>query len=381
MNILHLTHTDIRSDSRILKEMGCLAREYPAANILGLGIMLEEEVHKTEESLPFDVVSFKLMSRKWFLLPKAIRHIFILIELVMRMLLRALKHKPRVIHCHDTVVLPLGWLLKKLTKAKLIYDAHELESDKNGQTPLMSKGTLWIEKFVWPCVDTLIVVSPSIAGWYERHLGVVKTEVVMNSPYIDTQFREVNAFYLRDKFNIPLEAKIYIYIGILGYGRGIELILEVFKKTTTQSHVVFLGYGELAARIKQDGLDYHNIHYHEAVPHSQVVGIARSADFGFCLVQNVSLSDYYCLPNKLFEYAFAGLPVLASNFPDISALVQEYDLGKCIELSMTSIGETLDSLQFQEKKMINTLSLYPLSWQAQEEKIINLYHQLSKENR
>jgi hypothetical protein len=70
--------------------------------------------------------------------------------------------------------------------------------------------------------------------------------------------------------------------------------------------VVFLGYGELSQDLKRLAAEHPNIHVHDAVPHSQVVPIAQSADFGLCLVQDVSLSDYYCLPNKLFEYYFAG---------------------------------------------------------------------------
>lgn len=376
MNILHLTHTDINSDSRILKEMSCLARTYPQAKILGLGVMLEEEEHKTLEEASFEIISFKLISRKWSFLPRVIRHALVLIELVIRMFFRGVRHKPQLVHCHDTVVLPLGWLIKKFTKAKLIYDAHELESDKNGQTKLMSKGTLWIEKFAWSSVDALIVVSPLIAKWYADNLGAVYTEVIMNSPQLDVNRHQFDKDYLRHKFNIPLEAKIYIYVGILGRGRGIELILNAFKALDEQSHLVFLGYGELASVIKQDSADYSNIHYHDAVPHAQVVGIASSADFGFCLVQNVSLSDYYCLPNKLFEYAFAGLPVLASNFPDIREVVHQYQLGRCIELNVDSIKETVQALQNQAKQGIDSSTLYPLSWEAQEEKLLRLYSQI-----
>ncbi|MBK9624803.1 MAG: glycosyltransferase [Rhodocyclaceae bacterium] len=70
--------------------------------------------------------------------------------------------KPDVVHCHDTLVLPLGVIVKLFTRATLIYDAHELESDRNGLTELQGRLTLWVERWLWQFVDALIVVNPSI---------------------------------------------------------------------------------------------------------------------------------------------------------------------------------------------------------------------------
>ena len=372
MKALHLTHTDIKSDSRILKEMAALASaEYIVS---GLGVALEEETHKTEISFKANISSIKLKTRKLTFLPRTLRHAFTLVELIGKMLPRAVRERPKIVHCHDTLVLPLGCIVKCLTGAKLIYDAHELESDRNGLTPLQGKLTLRVEKMLWRFIDALIVVSPSIDSWYQQNIGKKSSAIILNSPVFNKNEHQKDN-YLREKFLIPENSKIFIYIGILGAGRGIELITNVFKKSDINSHVVFLGYGELTEQLKRDAAQHSNIHLHEAVPHSEVVPIAQSADFGFCLVQNVSLSDYYCLPNKLFEYCFAGIPVLASNFPDIQALVKKYDIGECCDLNSNSIHEAVlrnekSELSFKFKEISQ------LSWQAQEEKLIAMYKNL-----
>ncbi|WP_417326342.1 glycosyltransferase [Halarcobacter sp.] len=378
VKVLHLTHTDINSDSRILKEMQSIANMDSNINVKGIGVVLEEEVHKTKNN-KLEIHSIILKSRNWRFLPNVLRHTFSLIELTSKMIFKALKFKPHIIHCNDTLVLPLGVIIKLFSGAKLIYDAHELESNRNGLSNTLSKLTLFIEKLLWRFVDNLIVVSPSISNWYQKNIGIKSTEIIMNAPILSGYNLDVknDKSYFRNKFNIPDNSKIFLYIGILGEGRGIDLLIEAFKKTDLSSHLVFLGYGEFKDKLVDLSKKYQNIHVHNAVPHNEVVAIAKAADVGLCFIQNVSLSDYYCLPNKLFEYAFAEIPILASKFPDISMIVEKYNLGKCSDLNSESIYTAiLEFEKMEELPTINKNNLYDLSWSAQEEKLINMYKNL-----
>jgi len=141
--------------------------------------------------------------------------------------------------------------------------------------------------------------------------------------------------------------------------------------------LVFLGYGELKESLIELSNKHFNIHVHDAVPHEKVVSVAKSADVGLCLIQNVSLSDYYCLPNKLFEYCFAEIPVLASNFPDISNVIKQYNLGKTCELDVDSIYHAIKAFEEMDTlPKIDADALYELSWEAQEKKLVKLYERL-----
>ncbi|CAH0139163.1 hypothetical protein SRABI70_00241 [Pseudomonas sp. Bi70] len=368
---LHLTHTDIEFDSRILKEMGALVAA--GFSVSGIGVVLDEGAQKTEVSFKADIKSLDLRSRKLTFLPRTLRHITTLLELAGKMLPRAIRERPDVIHCHDTLVLPLGCIVKWLTGAKLVYDAHELESNRNGLTRLQGVLTLRVERLLWRFVDALIVVSPSIERWYQENVGAKLSTVILNSPLFHEGLHQ-SEDYLRRKFSIPAESKVFIYVGILGRGRGIDLLTEAFKNLQVSSHVVFLGYGELSEELKQLAAQHPNIHVHDAVPHSQVVPIVQSADFGLCLVQNVSLSDYYCLPNKLFEYCFAGVPVLASDFPDIRAVLSEYGIGESCKLQADEIRGAILRLE-RSQSTFQFANLAPLSWQAQEQKLVDLYQE------
>jgi len=371
MKNLHLTHTEIESDSRILKEMGALVAA--GYTVSGIGVILDEGAQKTTIPFKANISALNLRSRKLTFLPRTLRHIFTLFELICKMLPRAVRERPDVIHCHDTLVLPLGCIVKWLTGARLIYDAHELESDRNGLTWLQGWFTLRVEKLLWRFVDALIVVSPSIEYWYQEKIGKKPSAVILNSPLF-FEGQQQDEEYLRKKFSIPADNKVFIYVGILGHGRGIDLLIEVFKDLQVSSHVVFLGYGELSEALKRLAAQHPNFHVHDAVPHSQVVPIVQSADFGLCLVQDVSLSDYYCLPNKLFEYCFAGVPVLASDFPDIRALLEQYGVGECCKLNADDIRDAILRIE-RLPAVFRFANLSPLSWQAQEQKLVELYQQ------
>jgi len=377
MNILHLSQTDIKSDSRILKEMHTISHSFPQYQLHGIGVNLNEKTQQTDNSTNLHIKAITLNSKKLTFVPKILIHVFSVLEIMFKMFFQAKKLKPQIIHCHDTPVLPVGVLLKLFTSAEIIYDAHELESDRNGISKLAGKLTLFTEKLLWRWVDALIVVSPSIEKWYLDKIGDKFSKVILNSPILEKNDSTYDSAYLRKKFNIPTSSKIFLYIGILGKGRGIDLMADVFKKNDINSHLVFLGYGEMSDELRKLSKKYSNIHLHDAVAHEKVVSVAKSADVGMCLIQNVSLSDYYCLPNKMFEYCFSGVPILASNFPDISQAVDKYQLGKYCNLNIESVFIAVKEIENKnDLSKIDTNQLYDLSWKAQEEKLILLYRYL-----
>ena len=271
-------------------------------------------------------------------------------------------------------------LLKAVTGAKLVYDAHELESNRNGLSVGLGKLVLKLERSLWRYIDGLIVVSPSIEAWYHKMIGTKLSCIVMNAPMADQNNEDVHKHdigYLRYRFSIPHDKQVFIYVGILGSGRGIELIVEAFKDERVDSHLVFLGYGEMAKGLQAISEDHVNIHLHPAVPHEDVIGIVSTADWGLCLVEDVSLSDFYCLPNKLFEYAFSGIQVLASNFPDITKTVDDYSLGVTTDLTKEALISALTSIQKNSSPYsFDRERLRPLSWEFQEQKLIEFYDQV-----
>lgn len=379
INVLHLSHTDIRYDSRILKEMTALAQSSHDYRLYGIGISMDEGNALSSQARALEIHSLEINSKNLTYLPKIVRHILTLIELVIKSSRRAIRFRPHVIHCHDTLILPLGVVLKWLTSSKLIYDAHELESNRNGLSNVLSKLTIYAEKIAWASVDLLITVSPSINHWYQSNVGPKLSELVLNSP--DLYLRDVTGVaddrnYLRKKFNIPEESKIFIYVGIFGRGRGVERILEVFSGESN-AHIVFMGYGELMQMILDSSHVHPNQHIHEAVQHEDVVRVIQSADVGICLIENVSLSDYYSLPNKLFECAFAGIPVLASNFPDMSNIVNSYHLGLCCDLDRESIRNAIHQFESSSSSYrIDPTKLQDLRWEAQKDRLLKAYEKV-----
>jgi glycosyltransferase involved in cell wall biosynthesis len=374
MVALHLSHTDIRADSRILKEMNALQETAKNDKVIGFGIEANDgsKLNNTVGSVV--VNTYHLYSRYLKLLPKFARHILSLIEISIKYIIAASKVRPTIVHCHDTLTLPAGVIIKKIFNSKLIYDAHELESDRNGLSKTLGKMTLFMEKLLWPSIDALIVVSDAIENWYYTNISSKRSSVILNSPVYELSERNKKNRYFHEKFGISEGTKMFLYLGILGPGRGIDLIVEAFKDPSIDSHVVFMGFGDYKQKLEEIQESCPNIHVHDAVPHKEVVPISSAADVGFCLIQNVSLSDYLCLPNKLFEYAFAGIPVIGSDFPEIRRIVKAYNLGECCALDVNSIKKAI--LKFQSCKeplVIRASNLEDLGWAVQAEKLCNLY--------
>ena len=381
LKVLHLTHTDINKDPRIIKSIKAIDK-LSWIEVYGIGIQDSSHYSRrfeTKDSIDINSITLKLFSKKLTFLPNILRHLFTLLEFFLRSFFIINKFKPSVLHCHDTLALPIAILFKVFhSKLKVIYDAHELGSNRNGIDNFSSKIVYFFEKITWRFIDHFISVSPSIIKWYEEEYGRKKNTLILNSPEIETKKTE-NSNGFRKKFLINDDEKLFIYVGEINKGRGITNLLEIFKDL--KSRILFLGYGPLVNKVKDFENNYSNIHYHEAVEPDSLISLIQEADVGLCLVERVSLSDYFCLPNKLFEYAFAGLPVIASDFPDIKFLVEKYDLGFCCDSgSIKDVKKNIERYESIIKISKNDVSkLHDLSWQKQELNLINVYRRLRED--
>lgn len=380
-SVVHISHTDILRDARILKEINVIEKFFPQFEVRGIGIKKNIEISQNKlMTVKKNLLNISIKVKKISFLPKFIKFFLIYLEFFTKVFLELKKNPPFVIHCHDYIVLPIGFVVKVLFGSKLIYDAHELESlDELNQIKFSQKSkiTFFLEKMIWKKIDLFITVSPSILKWYNINFGNKKNSItVLNSPVIKNK-KFVKNISLRKKFKITKDKLIFVYVGSFQLGRGIESMLKAFSNSAIKSNIVFIGYGELENDIKKFSKKNNNIHISKSVSHEILVQFIKSADIGLCLIEKISLSNYYSLPNKFFEFAFANLHILASNFPDIKKLINTYSLGSCIRPSYNSLIKKIKFFENNRNKIkIKKKKLLDLEWNSQSKLLVDGYRKI-----
>ncbi len=382
MKILLLTQTSPLDDNRVLKCHNVASLE--ATSVLTVGI----ERGKATETLDGfkkvkvfskPIIETALRAIKNLRRTKILIRFIIYFEIYIKMFFISLKFWPKIIHANDWYVLPLAVVIKKICRSKILYDAHELESEANGVSSEMRILIKFVERILWRHVDIFVTVSPSIAAWYEKEYGFKKTYLILNSPEIAPRHQsKKEEDYFREKFRIKSDSTIFLYMGAFEIGRGIERLIKIFEALDEKASIIFMGSGSLEGYIKASCEANNNMYLHSPVPHDQITKIACSANYGFCLIENVSLSDYYCLPNKFFDYIFSDIPVIASNFPDMREIIEKYDVGYCATDTDSELKNLISSLNVNKinKTSPHLINLVELGWEAQAAKLNSAYLEL-----
>lgn len=376
MKNIHITLTEFRNESRVLKEISSLQSSdiFNSFTVIALAADDLNEYEMLTEF--FSVHRLKLRTRAC---PKnAIFQLLKFFEFMIKCYKLVRNQKADVVNLHTLALLPLGWILKTTLNVKIVYDAHELETEKNGLTGFRKKISKWVERnFIKTC-DLVIVVGDNISRWYAENYSISPPLVVKNAPMLRTLIRR-NHF--REILGITHNQKIFLYQGALSKGRGIQLILDTFKsRADNLAVVVFMGYGDLQDDIQAAAMVYPNIYYFSAVNPGVVLEYTSSADIGISIIENTCLSYYYCMPNKLYEYAMVGLPVIVSDMKEMADAVKSYDFGSVLkDLSVESLNATIDFISSQDLADIseNAYSFASSnSWEHQESIMIEAYQRM-----
>lgn len=295
-----------------------------------------------------------------------------------KILKEALYLKPHIIHAHSLNTLPVSCFIAWRLKVPVIYDAHEYETETVGLNWFTKKIKLIVEKMFIGYADAVINVGDSIAEEYVKLYGITKPYVLMNCPL----YQKIDKHdHFREEFGIPGHHIIFLYQGILVPGRGLPQLLEAFAAMhDIPVNLVIMGYGVLESMVKEYSYRFKNIHHKSAVLPSEVLAWTSSADIGLATGDNVCWSYYYSLPNKLFEYLMAGLPVLGSNLYEIKKIVEYHELGWVFkentaeEIEKTVRKIVFDDLSKYKANTQKTVEIY--NWENQEKTLINIYKEL-----
>ncbi len=281
------------------------------------------------------------------------------------------------VNAHSLSSLPLAWLLKKRSGGMLIYDTHELETETQTARGVRKLLARIVERLFVAACDHVFVVSESIADWYQQRYRIARPSVVLNAPVYQ---RVSCATDLRATLGVPDDATLFLYQGVFGRGRGIELLLDTFKSIDDNVALLLLGYGPLEQVVIGAADESPKVFFHPAVPPNQLIHYTTCADVGIALIQNICLSYYYSMPNKLFEYLMAGLPVLVSNMYDMARFVEENDVGAVIETeSVDAIGAAIRRLNMiSDEKLTERIDAVrrTYNWDNQQQTIKRVYRDL-----
>ena len=119
------------------------------------------------------------------------------------------------------------------------------------------------------------------------------------------------------------------------------------------SVIIFMGYGVLSKLIKDYSKLSSNIFYHEAVKIHDVLNYTKAADYGINFLGNTCLNHYYCMPNKIFEYLMAELPLITSNLKDVKIFVEENNIGEVLQTNdVYGLLHAIEKIIQKDKKIL-----------------------------
>ncbi len=361
---------DLVSDNRVHRTCTVLVEE--GYNVLLVGRKLVGSLPVKRE---YKTHRFRLLFNKGFCFYA---------EYNFRLFFYLLFYRCDILVANDLDTLSANFYASRFKRGKLLYDSHEYFTEVPELVNRKKAQRLWekMEKKIFPKLTQVVTVCDSIAEIYNQKYNV-PVYTIRNVPLRKEKAEKKD---LKTIFNQNFNS-VLIYQGALNIGRGIENLIDSMLYLDDETVLIIAGKGdiekELQAKVKQLKLN-ERVKFLGKVPIEELHAYTLNADLGFSLEEDRGLNYRYALPNKVFDYVQAEVPVICSDLPEMKNLVQQYNLGLCLsesqrrpeELARIIKNALNDKQKMSEWKSNCLIAANELNWEKEKIKLKEILKKL-----
>ena len=275
---------------------------------------------------------------------------------------------------NDLDTLPANFIASKIKNKPLVYDSHEYftEVPELIGRPRVKKVWEWLEKKMVPKVKSAFTVCNSIAGIYEKKYGIT-FKIVRNIP--------VAGSFTPQTEKSENEQKIILYQGAVNIGRGLEQAIQAMH-FIDNAKLIIAGGGDILTKLQnlviKENLQ-NKVEFTGRLPLEELAKLTPQADLGLSIEDDLGLNYRFALPNKLFDYIQAQVPILITNLSEMAAIVNYYQIGEITDsLEPRQLAEKItDALNNQNKRKLWKSNLpqaaKELTWENEEKVIWEIF--------
>jgi len=298
-----------------------------------------------------------------------------------RLFFYLLGHKTEVLLANDLDTLLANHLAKKFKRnCKIYYDSHEYFAGVPELTsrPKIQKAWRFIEKMSLPKVDKMYTVNASIADLYKNEYKRNDIKVVRNISDVKTVDRSKS----KSDLGLPLDKKIIIIQGAgINIDRGAEESIEAIK-LVDNCVLIFVGDGDvipqLKAQVINEGLEEKVLFFGKR-PYNELMNFTALSDIGLSLDKDTNVNYKFSLPNKIFDYIHANIPLIVTDLIEVVRVVEENNVGIVLsELTPNKLANAINKLITDESlysdfKLNTKRASKSLSWDNECEVLRTIY--------
>lgn len=316
MHITSLVSNDLTHDQRVRKQCDTLT---------GMGFSMTLVGRTRPNSTPLD----RPYSTRRFRIPFSTGAMFYA-WLNIRLFFYLMFKKTDLILANDLDTLLPAVMVGKLRGKKVVYDSHEYFTEAAGLTGRNFQKKMWlrIERYAFPRADQVYTVNKSIADIYQE-LYDKPVEIIRNIPPAKSPLLNLS----KTDLGLPEKSIVLLQGAYIDYDRG---ALEAAKAMAFVDNALLLIIGDgqeiqlVRDLVEKEGLE-EKVRLIPKMPFEELRKYTAVADLGLSLDKPIHLNYKLSLPNKLFDYIHAHLPVLTSALPELVRIQEKYDIGLTIE--------------------------------------------------